>query len=525
MVTPTSPGAEARLAALHASREFTTRLIECSRDCIKVLDLDARLLSMNAGGMEVLEICDFAPLRGSYWPDFWHGETRQAALAAVAEARQGGVGRFVGYFATMGGRPMWWDVVVNAVRNSEDEPEFLLAVSRDVTARWQAEQKIHAMHRFTDEVIEGAAEGIVVYDRELRYVRWNRFMEELTGMGADEVLGRVAPELFPFLREQGIDVLLRRALAGETIVLPDVLVRMPKTGREVWESNRYAPHRDAEGNIIGVIGMIRDVTERRRAEDGLRRALAEVEQLKNRLEEENAYLRRELIANVSHDLRTPLAALRGYLDMLLLKGEALPTETRRSYLEIAARQTDHLGTLISELFELAKLDFKGYQINPEPVHLGELAQDLMQRFQLIAAKKDISLRADIDPEVDYVRADIGLIERALDNLLENALKHTRPGGRVSLAVQRHRQWVVAQISDSGSGISEDALPHIFERFYQADRSRTIDASSAGLGLAIVKRILELHHSEIRVASSASAGTTFSFALPILSGGDLSAGLH
>jgi len=659
-----------KLEALRAAEEFKTRMIECSRDCIKVLDLDARLLSVNAGGMEVLEICDFAPLRHSNWLDFWKDEHRLAAEAAVTAARAGGVGRFVGFCPTMGGTPKWWDVVVNAIRNAAGEVELLLAVSRDATEHKQAEESLQAMYRLNQEIVDGASEGIVVYDRDLRYVRWNRFMEELTGMSAAEVLGRFAPDVFPFLREQGIDAILRRALEGETVLLPDVLVRMPRSGREVWESNRYAPHRDAQGNIVGVIAMIRDVTGRRRAEDqvkalvegtsavtggeffcslvrhlatalqaryafvaqcsgpgnsrartlafwmgdrfvdnveyevatapcasvldgsiccyptglqalfpddldlvtleaesylgipltdgsgeiighiavmddapmqqpppgmellrvfaaragaelvrvkaeeSLRQALAEVESLKTRLQEENVYLRRELIANVSHDLRSPLASLQGYLEMLLLKGESLKPEKRRAYLEIAARQSEHLGTLIAELFELAKLDFKGYQINPEPVHLGELAHDLLQKFQLAAENKGIMIQGDIHPGIGFVRADIGLIERALENLLENALKHTGTGGMVRLSVVPQDDKVILRLTDSGSGIPEPALPHIFERFYRVDATRAIDAGGAGLGLAIVKRILDLHHCEINVESELSAGTTFSFALPL-----------
>jgi PAS domain S-box-containing protein len=244
------------------------------------------------------------------------------------------------------------------------------------------------------------------------------------------------------------------------------------------------------------------------------KAYAEIDDLKTRLQEENVYLRRELIANVSHDLRSPLASLRGYLETLLIKEDTLTPAKRRSYLEIAARQTEHLQTLISELFELAKLDFQGYELNPEPVHLGELTQDVLQKFQLAAEKKDIVLRVDVHPKVGFVRADMALIERALENLLENALKHTGPGGRISLAVSPQEGRVEVQVTDTGSGIPAQDLPHIFERFYRVDKARTRDSGGAGLGLAIVKRILDLHHGKISVTSEPMAGTTFSFALPV-----------
>lgn len=255
--------------------------------------------------------------------------------------------------------------------------------------------------------------------------------------------------------------------------------------------------------------------ERLKAAEGQQRALAEVQVLKNRLQEENVYLRRELIANVSHDLRSPLASLRGYLETLLLKERSLPAAERRHFLEIALRQAEHLQALISELFELARLDFQGYRIDAEPVQLGELARDVTQKLQLAARERNVRLSAAVAHD-GLVRADIGLIERTLTNLLENALAHTPAGGHVELTVQADHAHVVARVSDSGSGIAPQDLPHIFERFYRADKARSLDGKGSGLGLAIVKRILELHDSEIRVDSEPGRGASFWFELPLMS---------
>ncbi|HWT78584.1 MAG TPA: sigma 54-interacting transcriptional regulator, partial [Candidatus Methylomirabilis sp.] len=163
----------------------------------------------------------------------------------------------------------------------------------EVALRQQAEESLRAMHQFSQDIINGASEGIIVYDSALRYVVFNRFMENLTGKRAEEVLGKYAPDTFPFLREKGMEAMLRRALEGETVTCPDILIRMP-TGREVWELNQYTPHRDAQGNIIGVIALISDITQRKQAEEALRKALAEVEELKNRLQAENVYLQEEI---------------------------------------------------------------------------------------------------------------------------------------------------------------------------------------------------------------------------------------
>jgi formate hydrogenlyase transcriptional activator len=258
--------------ALRSSEEFKSRLIACSRDCIKVLDLDARLLFMNQGGMQVLEICDLTPFLNNCWIEFWEGADREKALAAIETARQGGVGRFTGYFETRIHRePRWWDVVVNPIRDAAGTPIQLLAVSRDVTEQKLSDDALREALQTTKEIIEGAAEGIILYDKELRYLIFNPFMERLTGVPAQELLGRRAIDVFPRLGPSGIEASLKRALTGEVVQVPDVLVPSHGAdGDDVWESCTFAPHRNASGEIVGVIGLVRDVTDRHIAEDTFR---------------------------------------------------------------------------------------------------------------------------------------------------------------------------------------------------------------------------------------------------------------
>jgi len=258
--------------ALRASEEFSSRLVACSRDCIKVLDLEGRLQFMNEGGMEELEICDLGPVLNQPWVDFWEGSDREAARRAVETARHGGVGRFTGFFATrINGKPRWWDVVVSPIRNAAGQAERILALSRDVTSQRLADQALRAATQFNKEIIEGAAEGIIVYDSELRYVVFNPFMERLTGKKASEVLGKVATDVFPRLRTSGVEEMLKRALNGEVVTISDILVpKHSAQGHDVWESGTFAPHYDSEGKIVGVIGLVHETTERHLAEETFR---------------------------------------------------------------------------------------------------------------------------------------------------------------------------------------------------------------------------------------------------------------
>ncbi|MEO6743729.1 MAG: AAA family ATPase [Caldimonas sp.] len=263
-----------------------------------------------------------------------------------------------------------------------------------------------------------------------------------------------------------------------------------------------------------VAGLRDEVDERRRAQDGLAQALAEVERLRAEVEAENSYLRRDLIANVSHDLRTPLVSMRGYLEVLSAKGDAVGATQRAEYLAIAIRQSEHLARLIDELFELAKLDFKGITIERESFALADLANDVLHKFRLAAEGHDVGLQADVIAPLPLVHADLGLIERVLENLIGNALQHTPAGGSVRLQIEATTRGVRIAVADTGAGIAAADLPFVFDRYYRTADARRRTSAGAGLGLAITKRILELHDTRIGVESERGRGTCFSFCLPV-----------
>jgi two-component system, OmpR family, sensor kinase len=181
------------------------------------------------------------------------------------------------------------------------------------------------------------------------------------------------------------------------------------------------------------------------------------------------------------------------------------------YLEVAYRHCEHLGRLVEELFDLARLDANEVQPVLEPFSLPELVQDVVHKFELRAREHDITLLARYDETLPFVVGDIALIERVMDNLLENALRHTPEGGTVTVAIQPVGAAVAVHIIDTGSGIASEDLPYIFERFYQSDKMRT--RGGAGLGLAIARRIVELHGCTIRADSAPGRGTTLAFDLP------------
>ena len=223
--------------------------------------------------------------------------------------------------------------------------------------------------------------------------------------------------------------------------------------------------------------------------------------------------RRDLITHVSHDLRTPLAAVQGYIDTLVVKQDSLNDQQRQQYLSTASKHCQRLNTLIADLFELSKLDNLAVTPNIESFSLSELMQDVSLGYKLLASEKNIELKVDVLSGPTVVRADIGLMQRVLENLISNAITHTPENGHIWLRLVASEQHFKVIVEDTGRGISDAELPYIFDRLYQAENTANKDNSSAGLGLAIVRKILDLHHLKIKVFSKLEQGTRFTFNIP------------
>ena len=251
--------------------------------------------------------------------------------------------------------------------------------------------------------------------------------------------------------------------------------------------------------------------------DALSRAFSDMsDQIRLQIEQlkENDRLRRELISNISHDLRTPLSAMQGSIETLIIKGRLMTNAERDHYLRIARKHTVRLGTLIGDLFELAKLDSASVKPSVELFSLAELVQDTAQEFQVDCERKNIRLNVETNCGLAYSMGDIGLIQRVLENLVKNAIQFAPKGGEVTISIMRHDASVAVAVADNGPGIAENDMPRIFDRFYRALDGDEVRADSSGLGLAIVKRILDLHESRITVTSKIDIGTRFEFELPL-----------
>jgi two-component system sensor histidine kinase ResE len=242
--------------------------------------------------------------------------------------------------------------------------------------------------------------------------------------------------------------------------------------------------------IRGAVAVVRNMTEERKLDK----------------------LRKDFIANVSHELRTPISMLQGYSEAIV-DDVAETEEEKKEMAKVIYDESLRMGRLVNELLDLARMEAGHIQLTIEEVDLASFINRIIRKFQGIVKENEINISANISEEVTHFSFDPDRIEQVLTNLIDNAIRHTPKGGYVLVSIVRDEKGIHMEVKDSGSGIPEEDLPFVFERFYKADKARTRGRSGTGLGLAIAKNIIDAHRGQISVQSKLGQGTTFSFFLP------------
>lgn len=222
--------------------------------------------------------------------------------------------------------------------------------------------------------------------------------------------------------------------------------------------------------------------------------------------------RQELIANISHDLRTPLSIMQGYVETLIIKGDTLSENEKEKYMQIVLESTKRLSILVEQLFQYSKLEANQVVPEKEQFPITELASDILVTYQLKAKEKSIKLQLETEDNLPVAYADIALTERVLQNLLDNAFKFTPINGQITIQLSSVADGVKILVADTGIGITKEDQVYIFERYKQIYTGE-YPKKGMGIGLAIVKKILELHHADIEVRSEPGKGAAFLFVLP------------
>ena len=358
-------------------------------------------------------------------------------------------------------------------------------------------------NEFSQQVINSAREGVIVYDLNLRYLVWNPFMEQLTGMSAGEVLGRHPSELFPFVYSTGLTERLEKVLAGDVPATIDFPYTIPGTEKTGWASDLSVPLRAMNGEIIGVIATIRDTTWRRQIVEDLQQALEDASKTSGTVS--------RLLRVVAHEFRTPLGLITGSADILDRYWGRLTSEKlneQNKHIQSAARQ---LNNLLNSVISFTQSGLNMPTRPPQMLNIESLCRSIAAEIVTFWRDGHV-LTIVISEDCGSALLDEMLFRRILENLLTNAFRYTPPGGDISLHVCMEEKMLFLEVRDRGIGIPEADQKLIFDAFY---RSQNVEGRRGmGLGLSIVQESLEQMGGTITVKSRAGEGTTIRVELPI-----------
>lgn len=336
-----------------------------------------------------------------------------------------------------------------------------------------------------DAVLSGMAESVVAVDENDLVILVNRAAAALFGVHLDSVRGRPFQEV---VRNPKLQQCVKRAGAGAEPFEDDVVLA---DSAEIFLHVFVSPLRDEQGQRIGTLLVLNDVTEVRRLERA----------------------RSDFIANVSHEIRTPVTSIKGYAETLL--GEEPPeAETARRFLETILRQADRLSNLVEDILSLASLERSeaSGDMAFEPVAVSAIIEAAVNVCEIRSKEKGLRVRV-LCPEDAEAWGHAFLLEQAVTNLLDNAIKYSEAGSEITVEVERGPGKTAIHVRDTGIGIAQEHLPRIFERFYRVDKARSRRLGGTGLGLAIVKHIANLHGGKVTVASALGKGSCFTICLP------------
>jgi PAS domain S-box-containing protein len=360
-------------------------------------------------------------------------------------------------------------------------------------------------------IVESSDDAIVGKTLEGVITSWNQAAERIFGYTAAEIVGKPISTLMPPDHLEDMNRILERIRRGERVGHFETQ-RVTKDGRIIDVSLSVSPIRDAEGTIIGAAKVARDITERKRAEAERERLLAATEVAKAEAEAANR-IKDDFLATLSHELRTPLNAIVGWAK--ILRSSKVDGEDLEEGLSAIDRNSQAQAQIIEDLLDISRIVSGKLRLDVQRLSLTDILEAAVAAVLPAANAKGIQIHKVFDSLVGPVSGDAARLQQVVWNLLSNAVKFTPKGGTVQVLLERVNSHVEVSVIDTGIGIKPEFLPHVFDRFRQADGSTTRRHAGLGLGLAIVKQLVEMHGGGVRAKSPGEGqGATFTLSLPI-----------
>ncbi len=487
-------------ADLRRSEEFNRRILENNKDCIKVLDLEGRLLYMNDGGQKLMEIDEFAQVDRALWMEFWGGTERETATLAWEDAKAGKVSKFEGRCPTATGKPKWWQVTVAPMFDELGNVEQILSISHDITDRIESELAIRESEDRFRSTFEQAAVGVAHVDLQGRWMLVNQKICEIVGYGAAELIDRnfediTHPDDLAQDREK-----IRQIMAGEVQAFVLEKRYLHKLGHIVWINLTATLRRNESGEPLYFIASFEDITARKESEFALHAQTIKLAKTTALAELRNQELDR-FAHIVSHDLKAPLRGIANLAEWIEddLMGEVDPDVQKN--LELMRSRVYRMEGLINGLLAYARVG--NTQASLETFSVEDLLSEIVDSLS-VPDRFAIELPTALPP----ITTNRVLLSQVFANLIGNAWKHhDRSAGTIRVTAQPQGELWEFAVTDDGAGIAPENQQRVFEIF-QTLTSPSPD--STGIGLSIVKKIVESHGGKISVECPLERGTTFRF---------------
>lgn len=332
-------------------------------------------------------------------------------------------------------------------------------------------------------ILDSMKEGVLAVDSARQIILVNPMIGRIFGVNVEAVVGKPIVEV---IRNDHFNAVVERVLGTEA----EVEEELDFTAQELVFQIHAVPLRGEKEGGSGVLTVLNDITNLRKLET----------------------IRKDFVANVTHELKTPLTAVSGYAETLL-DGALKDTKNRKSFVEKIKHQSDRLASLIDDILELSRIEAGKKEFTLVAVSLGSVADKVIDDLSGKIKKKELELANNLSIDLAQVLGDEGELRVVLNNLLDNAIKYTEVGGRISLAAEDLADKIRVKVTDTGIGIPEKDLGRLFERFYRVDKARSKELGGTGLGLSIVKHLVEAQGGEVAVTSQLGKGSTFSFTMP------------
>lgn len=398
---------------------------------------------------------------------------------------------------------------ISSIKDEVHGLTYYLGIQSDITERKKAEEQI----RYQANLLENVNDAIIAADLNYRITSWNKAAEKMYGYKAEEVIGKEISEVvkveFPGLtREQVRQILQEKGFwKGEAI-------HYNRFGEKIYVSSSLSIIRDINGNPIGTVGINRDITEQKKAEEKLKLYAEQLEIANAQLQELNK-LKSEFLANTSHELRTPLNSIIGFLN-LIKEGLYESKEEMMQFVDNALMSARHLLNIINDILDIAKIEAGKLELTIEDVEVSELLQEVWTLSHVQAEQKKLEYRMIYPEKPIFIRGDRNRLKQILLNLIGNSIKFTHKGGiTVKAEVFEEKGHCQFSVIDTGIGISKEKQAKLFQKFVQADGTTTRKYGGTGLGLAITKSLVEMMGGVIELFSEGEGkGTTVTFTIPL-----------